>query len=96
MHPTLRKSVFTKGAALGFSGNLLLGNFWLAFNIAGGESPPWLSKAMFFSTAVVVISGIGMAFVYAQILMSGDQGLDEQEAQEPGANADDERPGDGE
>lgn len=73
MHPHLRKSIFTKGAALGFSGNILLGNFWLAFNIAGGESPPWLSKAMFYSFAVVVVSGIGMAFVYGQILMGHDQ-----------------------
>lgn len=79
MHPHLRKSVFTKGAALGFCGNLLLGNFWLAFNIAGGESPPWLSKAMFFSTAVVVISGIGMAVVYAGIVMRGDQPYEEAE-----------------
>lgn len=69
MHPHLRKSVFTKGAALGFCSNLLLGNFWLAFNFAGGESPAWLSKAMFYSTAVVVVSGLGMAYVYSQILM---------------------------
>lgn len=69
MHPYLRKSIFTKGAALGFCSNLLLGNFWLAFNVAGGESPAWLSKAMFYSTVVVVVSGLGMAFVYSHILM---------------------------
>lgn len=71
MHPHLRKSIFTKAAAIGFSCNLLLGNFWLAFNFAGGESPPWLGKAMFYSTAVVLISGLGMAFVYGQILLKG-------------------------
>lgn len=69
MHPHLRKSIFTKGAAIGFSGNILLGNFWLAFNIAGGESPAWLSKAMFYSFVLVAISGIGMAVVYARIIL---------------------------
>lgn len=86
MHPHLRKSIFTKGAAIGFSGNILLGNFWLAFNIAGGESPAWLSKAMFYSFVLVVISGIGMAVVYAQILLGhagGDAEAEEAEAQAP-------------
>lgn len=82
MHPHLRKSIFTKGAALGFSGNILLGNFWLAFNIAGGESPAWLSKAMFYSFAVVVVSGIGMAFVYGQILMGQADEADAADAAE--------------
>lgn len=100
MHPHLRKSIFTKGAALGFCSNLLLGNFWLAFNFAGGESPAWLSKAMFYSTAVVVVSGLGMAYVYSQILMGRvpledeedeDQLADAQTAVEPEGD----RPGEG-
>lgn len=61
MNPELRKSIFTKSAALAFSLILLLGNLWLAFSFLGGDAPSWLNKLMLISVIWVAVSGIGMA-----------------------------------
>lgn len=67
MDSKLRKSIFTKSAALAFSLTLILGNLWFVYNFMGGKTPPWLSKLMFYSVIWVALSGIGMAIHYALI-----------------------------
>ena len=60
MKPYLRRSIFTKAAALGFIVMVLLGNVWLVLFLTGQKGVLWLSSSFTICMAWTALAGCGM------------------------------------
>jgi hypothetical protein len=62
MKSYLRRSIFTKAAALGFIVMILLGNAWLVLFLTGQSEAVWLTYSLAACMGWTVLAGFGMGF----------------------------------
>jgi hypothetical protein len=62
----LRRSIFTKAAALGFIVMILLGNAWLVLFLTGQSGAVWLTYSLGACMVWTVLAGCGMGLKIIQ------------------------------
>ena len=79
MQSYLRKSIWTKMAAIGFIAIILIGNIWLVYFLSAQSPQPWLQFLLSISLIWTAISacGMGVKMLLHRVMedRDGDSGL---------------------
>ncbi|NRA64456.1 MAG: hypothetical protein HRU19_08235 [Pseudobacteriovorax sp.] len=74
----IRKSIFTKIAAVGFIYLILLANYWFGSTISGDPAPGYVYYMFYAGVFVVFLSFFGIAYLVGQRLLSSSDVRDSQ------------------